>query len=155
MQAERTRRRFVAAACFALVVLGGTGVRSAVLQSNKVSSESSVSLASAATPGPGEFDPTVAAGQQLFGQVGCNGCHTIDGVGGIVGPNLSAVGVRPSRDVAQWSTTEAYIRASIEGPGQYVVEGYTPDMVPPDQLGIDAADIDQLLAYLLTLKGEE
>ena len=149
MQAERTRRRFVAAACFALVVVAGTAVRSAV-QSNTFSSESGVSLVSAATPGPGRAE--VALGRQLFGRIGCNGCHTIEGVGGIVGPNLSAVGARPSRDPSQWPTTEAYIRASLEGPTQYVVEGYTPDMPPPDLLEIDEGDIDGLVAYLLTLR---
>ncbi len=73
-------------------------------------------------------------------------------MGGIVGPNLTTVGSRPSRDLGRWPTTEAYIRASIEGPGKYVVEGYTPDMPPPELLGIDGGDIDALVAYLLTLR---
>ena len=96
----------------------------------------------------------VSAGEELFGRIGCNGCHTVDGVGGMVGPNLSGVGARPSRDPGRWSTTEAYIRASIEGPEQLVVEGFTPEMPPPDLLGLDQSDIDQLVAYLLTLREE-
>lgn len=117
-----------------------------------VGSESSGSPASAVTPGPGELDRT--AGEQLFSQIGCNSCHTINDVGGIVWPNLTTVGSRPSRDPGRWPTTEAYVRASVEGPGQYKVEGYTtPEMPEPDQLGLDDGDIDRLVAYLLTLKG--
>jgi len=117
-----------------------------------VGSESSRSPASAVTPGPGKLDRT--AGEQLFSQIGCNGCHTINDVGDIVGPNLTTVGSKPSRNPGRWPTTEAYVRASVEGPGQYKVEGYTmPEMPEPDQLGLDDGDIDRLVAYLLTLKG--
>jgi len=97
-----------------------------------------------------ETDPAVLTGQELFGRIGCNGCHTIDGVGGIVGPNLTGVGARPSRDPARWLTTEAYIRASIQGPEQFVVEGYTPDMPAPELLGVTGEDIDHLVQYLLS-----
>ena len=150
-------QRFATATCLVLLVLGGTACADEAsprgTRGNVVGSESSGSPASAVTPGPGELDRT--AGQRLFGQIGCNGCHTIDEVGGIVGPNLTTVGSRPSRDLERWPTTEAYIRASIEGPGQYVVEGYTPDMPPSELLGIDGGDIDKLIAYLLTLRGEQ
>jgi mono/diheme cytochrome c family protein len=150
-------KQFSTTTWLALLVLGGTACADEVspprAQASAVRSESSASPASAVTPGPGEHDRTL--GQQLFGQIGCNGCHTIDDVGGMVGPNLTAVGSRPSRDPARWPTTEAYVRASIEGPAQYVVEGYTPDMPPSDLLGIDAGDIDELVAYLLTLTDEQ
>jgi cytochrome c551/c552 len=146
-------RRFTAVIGLALLVLGGSACADEASPprtlGNGVGSESSGSPASAVTQGPGDLDRTV--GQQLFGQIGCNGCHTIDDVGGIVGPNLTTVGSRPSCDAGRWPTTEAYIRASIEGPGQYVVEGYTPDMPPAELLGIDGGDIDKL-AYLLTLR---
>jgi cytochrome c2 len=108
----------------------------------------------AATSCTGDTPADASTGQELFGRIGCNGCHTVDGVGGIVGPDLSAVGERPSRDPEQWATTEAYIRASLEDPGQYVVEGYTPDMPQPDLLGIGREDINHLVAYLLTLTSE-
>ena len=98
-------------------------------------------------------DADPAVGQELFGTIGCNGCHMIDGVGGSVGPDLSAVGARPSRAPTRWSSTEAYLRASLEGPGDYVVDGYTPDMPPPDRLGITRPDIEHLVAYLLILRG--
>ncbi|MEX1258601.1 MAG: cytochrome c [Gemmatimonadota bacterium] len=99
-----------------------------------------------AAPPPGAAAST---GELLFGRIGCNGCHTIDGVGGMVGPNLSAVGARPSRDLTRWPTTEAYIRASLETPGAFVADGFGPAMPPPEQLGITPEDIGALVSYLL------
>ena len=87
-------------------------------------------------------------------RIGCSGCHTIEGVGLIVGPNLSAVGARPSRDPGRWPSTEAYIRASLEGPEQFVVEGYSPEMPAPELLGIAQEDIKQPAAHLLTRLAE-
>lgn len=41
---------------------------------------------------PGRLSPEEAAGAKLFSQEGCINCHTIGGVGGAVGPDLSHVG---------------------------------------------------------------
>lgn len=38
--------------------------------------------------------PAVARGRLLFDQLGCLNCHTIRGIGGIVGPDLTVVGLR-------------------------------------------------------------
>ncbi|MEX1258975.1 MAG: c-type cytochrome [Gemmatimonadota bacterium] len=102
-------------------------------------------VASAPDAAPG------APGAALFGRIGCNGCHMIAGVGGMVGPDLSAVGSRPSRDPARWPTTEDYVRASLRNPADFVVDGYSPAMPPPDQLGITVEDIEILTRYLLAL----
>ncbi|MFN2432734.1 MAG: cytochrome c family protein [Gemmatimonadota bacterium] len=94
-----------------------------------------------------------ARGEELFGSVGCNGCHTVAGVGGSVGPDLTAVGRQPSRDPTRWSTPEAYIRASVVEPGAYVVPRYTDDMPAAEALGLSPRDVDDLVAYLMTLRG--
>lgn len=39
-------------------------------------------------------DPTVARGRLLYDQLGCAHCHSIRGVGGMVGPDLTMVGFR-------------------------------------------------------------
>ncbi len=111
-----------AAACLLLLLAGGAGC-----SGDASVAEGAENKLSAATAPPLETDPpfmTVratadadpAVGQELFGTIGCNGCHMIDGVGGSVGPDLSAVGARPSRAPTRWSSTEAYVRASLEGP---------------------------------------
>ncbi|MBI4279439.1 MAG: cytochrome c, partial [Armatimonadetes bacterium] len=106
-----------------------------------------------ATAGPG--DPT--RGEMLFGERGCNGCHTIKGVGGQVGPDLSKVGVRDlarERPGRTWPGLEAYIRESIEKPNAYVVPRFpSPSPMPPAELLLPAEqDRRDIIAFLLTLK---
>lgn len=83
---------------------------------------------------------------------GCNGCHLVNGVGGQVGPDLSGIAARASRDPARWPNPEAYFRASILDPDAYVVAGYTADMPPADTLGLSPQDVADLVAYLTTLR---
>lgn len=106
---------------------------------------------SSATPAPPRGDSV--RGGELFGSVGCNGCHTVAGVGGTVGPDLTAVGRQPSRDPARWSTPDAYVRASLLEPSAYVVPKYTDDMPAAEALGLSPRDVDDLVAYLMTLRG--
>lgn len=39
-------------------------------------------------------DPQAVAGAKLFASLGCTNCHTYQGVGGTVGPNLTAIGAK-------------------------------------------------------------
>ena len=105
---------------------------------------------SAEAPLPPRGDP--ARGQELFGTVGCNGCHTVAGVGGSVGPDLTTAGARPSPDPRRWPTPEAYILASLLEPDAYVVPRYTADMPAADALGLSRQDLEDLVAYLMTLR---
>ncbi|MBI2303311.1 MAG: cytochrome c [Chloroflexi bacterium] len=75
--------------------------------------------------------------------MGCIGCHTVKGIGGRVGPDLTDLGARRNT---------VYIRQSIEDPGAYIVPGYQPDMPSPDKLRLSASDIDNLVAFLAGLK---
>lgn len=43
---------------------------------------------------PAEVEVTVASGKAVFEQKSCNACHTINGVGGKVGPDLSVYGLQ-------------------------------------------------------------
>lgn len=90
-------------------------------------------------------------GELLFGQIGCNGCHLVNGVGGMVGPELTGVASRPTPDPGRWPSAEAYVRASILEPGTYLVPGYTADMPGPDKLGLAPQHVNDLVAYLMTL----
>jgi mono/diheme cytochrome c family protein len=42
--------------------------------------------------------PELARGQQVFEESGCRGCHKLEGVGGVIGPELDKVGARRSPD---------------------------------------------------------
>jgi cytochrome c oxidase subunit 2 len=91
-------------------------------------------------------------GERRFGEVGCNGCHTVAGVGGMVGPNLSRIASRPLRETGQWPSVSEYLRESIREPQAYLVAGYPGDMPAAATLKLSDEDIDDLLAYLLTLR---
>ena len=70
----------------------------------------------------------------------------------MVGPELTGIVARPSRDRSRWATSRDYIRASILDPDAYVAPRYTPDMPPADSLGLSSKDVDDLVAYLSSLR---
>jgi mono/diheme cytochrome c family protein len=94
-------------------------------------------------------DPGVDAGKELFAQsvigsqAGCSTCHSLDG-SVVVGPSVKGIGSRAD---------EAYIRESILDPNATLVEGFPADTMP-NVWGAELSDdqVDQLVAYLLTLK---
>lgn len=95
-------------------------------------------------------------GERLFFSVGCIGCHTVKDTGGNVGPNLSAMGMRaPSRAAAQkLERPEQYLAQSVVYPKAYVVEGFNPVMPNWKQMELNEKDLADLVAFLMTLKGE-
>ncbi len=47
---------------------------------------------------PTEVPVTIGSGRQTFDRIHCAACHTIDGVGGKIGPDLSVVGLQRTRE---------------------------------------------------------
>ncbi len=78
-------------------------------------------------------------GAKLFRQSQCIECHTIKGKGGAVGPNLTSVGSRRSRD---------WIVQQIKDPASHKADTVMPSFVGkmPEQ------DINDLADYLASLK---
>lgn len=109
-------------------------------------------LALAACGGGGDTGggDAAAAGKELFAQTvigaqaGCSTCHSLDADTVIVGPSMAGVGSR---------LNEAEIRESILDPNAVLVEGFPADTMP-NVWGDELSDeqIDQLVAYLITLK---
>jgi cytochrome c oxidase subunit 2 len=98
----------------------------------------------------GPATPTAAdatAGQQLFGQVGCAGCHTIQGnSSGIVGPDLTHF---KSRDVfagSIFANNDNNLRLWLTNP-----PAEKPGSVMPN-LNLTQDQISKLVAYLDTLQ---
>jgi cytochrome c2 len=72
-------------------------------------------------------------GEELYGQLGCRGCHQIGTTGGYVGPELSSTGVRLKAGwIAAWLSTP---------------RNYKPDTLQPDY-GLSSGDARALTAYL-------
>ena len=107
-------------------------------------------LLAACGSGDSGGDPAVDAGKKLFAesvvgtQAGCITCHSLDEGVVIVGPSMAGIGSR---------SDSAGIRESILDPNATLVEGFPADTMPNvwgDELS--GEQIDQLVAYLLTLK---
>jgi nitric oxide reductase subunit C len=77
---------------------------------------------------------TQLSGLEVFNSQGCAACHTIDGVGGTGGPDLSRAGFR-------WD--EASIRSQIVTPKDESMPAY--DKLSPQAL-------DDLVEYLVSLQ---
>ena len=92
------------------------------------------------TSGGGEGN-LVAEGAALFTQLGCQGCHNLDGTAG-VGPALNDAYYRAVKlDNGQTVTADdAYMRAAILQPDEQIVEGY--------QAGVMSAGITSILPRL-------
>ncbi len=97
-----------------------------------------------------------ARGEALFkapavaGQAGCTSCHSLEPDVTLVGPSLAGIGSRAAERVPGMSAAE-YLKQSLLEPNAYVVEGF-PQGVMPAYNGLSEQELQDLIAYLLTLK---
>ncbi|MHB8232302.1 MAG: c-type cytochrome [bacterium] len=86
-----------------------------------------------------------ASGKSLFASENCVGCHTINGSGGSVGPDLSHVGSHRSL---------AWIKKQITDPAAHFasgsMDGSSPAIMPATAMS--NADLNALAGYLESLK---
>ena len=95
-------------------------------------------------------NPSPVRGQKLYAQIGCIGCHSLDGAKGI-GPTWKGVygSQVPLSDGSVVTADDDYIRESIKFPLKKIVEGFKPGM--PD-FGLTDKQINDLLAFIKTIK---
>ena len=116
-------------------------------------------LALAACGGGADNSAAAAkAGETLFAQPiigtqpGCGTCHSLTPDEVVVGPSLAGVASRAGSRVDGLSA-EDYIRQSILEPNEYLVDGFEPNvMVQVWEDELSSEQVDQLIAYLMTLK---
>lgn len=90
---------------------------------------------------------------------GCNTCHNVQPTDdplqpSPVGPSHYGVAARAD-DYVEGVSAEAYLRESIVEPNAHIVEGFQPDVMPQNyDEGLTEREIDNLVAYLLTLEGD-
>jgi quinol-cytochrome oxidoreductase complex cytochrome b subunit len=82
----------------------------------------------------------VTAGRKLFSDQGCSGCHKIRGEGGTTGPQLSGDTLAGRSD--DWLATQ------IRSP-----KSHFPSTVMPAYQQLDKAQIEQLVAFLKSVRG--
>lgn len=106
----------------------------------------------------GENGGEVEAGKALFeksvleGQAGCVTCHSREPGVVLVGPSLANIG-HEAGGMVQDMNAEDYLRQSILQPDAFIVESF-PAGTMPKVWGdvLSTGQVDQLIAYLLTLK---
>ncbi|MYD09782.1 MAG: cytochrome c [Chloroflexi bacterium] len=95
------------------------------------------------------------SGEKLFNQSNneapaCAACHAITGTGSSIGNSLAGLAAVATERVAGQSAAE-YLYWSIVRPGQHLVAGYSNLMYADYEDSLEAADLADLIAYLLTL----
>jgi cytochrome c oxidase subunit 2 len=103
--------------------------------------------------GGASAEPLTAAGERLFQQLGCIGCHGVNAP--VQAPSLEGLYGKavPLQSGETVIADESYIRASILLPQKQIVAGYAPIM-PPYQGQISEEGLLQLIAYIKSLGGE-
>ena len=96
------------------------------------------------------------SGQKLYNQSNneapaCAACHTVDGASSGIGNSLAGL-ANVAADRVNGQSAAEYLYWSILRPGQYVVAGYSNIMYAGYEDSLEAADIADLIAYLLTLE---
>lgn len=101
------------------------------------------SMKSKSDPKTENADPSVSQagaqrGQELFNTVGCMGCHTVNGKGGTVGPNLS--------DEADKGKSRQWLATQIRDP-----KSHDPETIMPSYSYLSNEKVNDLVDYLITL----
>ena len=81
----------------------------------------------------------LTAGQLVYQSQGCSSCHSINGIGGTMAPDLTKVGSKRDHD---------WLFGHFKDPQKYVKNSAMPPVTLSDE------EIGQLTAYMLTLKEE-
>lgn len=130
-------RRRLAMSLAGLVVVGLIGLTLAGHYSNPADDQGEITLPVSASS---EQSANVGLGKALFLSQGCAACHTVNGSGGRMGPDLSAEGEK--------GRTPEWLRTQIRNP-----KAHDPQSLMPAYSSLSNQQIDQLVAYLLSLTG--
>ena len=106
-----------------------------------------------AEPATNKGDP--AKGIQVFGRLPCLTCHTLTGTGGgnvqaAAAPSLDHIGTNAATRVPGVNAAQ-YIRHAILKPEDLTIPLYH-NVMPSFSATLSPADLDNLVAYLLSLK---
>jgi len=102
----------------------------------------------AAERAPAAIDPAAAAGRRVFETTACINCHTVRGTvaTGRFGPDLTHLASRQTLAAGAAALDAVSLRAWLEDPDRVKPGALMPAMQ------LDAADLDRLVEYLLTLR---
>ncbi len=129
-------------ACF-VVVSALLGVMLASCSTTDQSSRLQARDSSLSEPADPPGDPhsssaSVASGQNLFATLGCAGCHTTNGKGGLAGPDLSNEGSK--------GRSRQWLRTQIRNP-----KANDPQSIMPPNPTLSEEQVDNLVDYMVSL----
>lgn len=98
-------------------------------------------------------DDPVVRGENVYKSYGCASCHSVDG-SRLVGPSFQGLFGRQTEleDGSTVTADETYILESIHEPGKKIVKTYPNAMPPTAGEGIDDQQLQDLLAFIKSLK---
>lgn len=106
-----------------------------------------------ATNGKALFEKSV-----IGNTAGCATCHSLEKGKVLVGPSMAGVATEAATIIKSADykgtakTVEDYLRESIVNPDAYVTKGFQAGLMPKDYSKLSAQEINDLVAYLATLK---
>lgn len=105
--------------------------------------------------------PTSAAGSPVHGELiyregkgeapACINCHALEGDDFSLGPNMVGFKARVPNELLEGQTVEDYLRLSILDPNAYLVPGYRNIMYSLYGEHLTEEDVNNLIAYILSL----
>ncbi len=120
---------------FATIALVGLTVTGFLSNPNTVQA----SIATSATPvSSGKLSSSAREGQSLFQSIGCVGCHSVNGTGGTIAPDLSNEGRR--------GRTRDWLTNQITNP-----KSHNPNTGMPAFSTLSDQQLNQLVDYMLSL----
>jgi cytochrome c2 len=99
-------------------------------------------------------EPVIASA----GSPGCGTCHSLEKDKTLVGPSLAGIATDGANTVKEADykgtakTAAEWLRESILNPNVDVPEGFKPDIMPKTLNKLSEQELNDLIAYLLTLK---
>ena len=126
----------------------------------------------AAKPAGGESQPAATAGgntdtgKKLFAEPviasasspGCITCHSLEKGKTLVGPSMAGIATEAAADLKKADykgtakTAEEFLKESIVSPDVMVTQGFQAGIMPKTYTKLSAQEINDLVAYLMTLK---
>ena len=103
-----------------------------------------------------DFDRADAgSGEKLYNQSNneapaCAACHSVSGASSSIGNSLAGLAA-VAADRVEGQSAQEYLYWSILRPGRHLVAGYSNLMYADYEHSLEAADLADLIAYLLTL----
>lgn len=130
------------------VVLVETEIALHATQTAIANQPSTLELVQAADPANGETLFTTFQAEAGFA---CSTCHQVDTEDRLIGPGLLNISIRAETRVEGQDAAD-YIFTSIVNPDDYVVDGFSADLMPENWTEIYSEDeIYDIIAYLWTL----